>query len=244
MPILPMSWSRAAWPISVASEGFEAERACEQLARAADAVGVLARRVVAVLRRECQPVEHLELGVLELGASAAATRSWRRSLWSCSSIRRKRVWSRLRTRSSTSGDVDRLRQEVAGAERQRPALGVRCDVGREHQHGHPVRLLGEEGDVLEDLGPVPARAFASRAVPGRAASLASLHDRQRFGERRRPSGQPARSRMACSQGVHLLVVDHGSAMGAEAGRPPLAYRTVRLCGLSTRVIRAPSATRR
>ena len=66
MPILPMSCSRAACPMSVASAGVEAELERQQLARAADAVGVLARLVVAVLGRECEPVEHLELGVLEL----------------------------------------------------------------------------------------------------------------------------------------------------------------------------------
>ena len=45
---------------------LEPEREREQLARAADPLGVLARRVVAVLGGEREPVEDLELGVLEL----------------------------------------------------------------------------------------------------------------------------------------------------------------------------------
>ena len=87
MPILPMSCRRAAWPISARLGRLEPELEREQLARAPDPVGVLARRVVAVLGREREPVEHLELGVLEL-ARALRDALVQEVVVRCSSTRR------------------------------------------------------------------------------------------------------------------------------------------------------------
>ena len=163
MPILPMSCRRAACPMSAASSASRPSSTRDQLARAPDPVRVLARCVVTVLGRQRQPVEHLELGVLEL------PRAQRDAL-----VQQVVVLLQLDAEvaglqevahaQQHLGHVDRLRQEVTRAQRQRAALGVRCDIGSQHEHGHPVRLLGEERDVLEDLG---------AAAPGMCQSSSS-----------------------------------------------------------------------
>ena len=207
MPILPMSCRRAACPISVASSASRPSSTRDQLARAPDPVGVLARRVVAVLGRERQPVEHLELGVLEL------PRALRDAL-----VQEVVVASQLDAEvaglqevahaQQHLGHVDRLRQEVARAERQRAALGVRRDVGRQHEHRHPVRLLGEERDVLEDLG-----AAAPRHVPVEQQQVgrllgAALDHRQGSVIVSTAGVAGAREDGLQEQGIRLLVVDH------------------------------------
>ena len=179
----------------------------EQLARAADAVGVLARGVVAVLARERQPVEHLELGVLELGRPL---------------LRRARAGDRCALQFDPQvarlqqvadaqqhlGDVDRLGQEIACAERERAALGVRRDVGREHEHRHPVRLVGQEGDVLEDLGAVAARHVPVEQQQVGRILAAAADDRERVGQDLDGAIARALEDRLQEQGVRLLVVDH------------------------------------
>ncbi len=234
MPILPMSCRRAAWPISVASAGSSPELEREQLARAADAVGVLARRVVAVLGGEREAVEHLELGVLEL---ARALRARARAGDRCA-LQLDAEVARLQQVAHAQqhlGDVDRLGQEIACAQRQRAALRVRRDIGREHEHRHPVRLVGEEGDVLEDLGAVATRACASRAAAGRAGARCSAR-RPRAGRsssRRRCS--PARARIACrsralaSWSSTTRILDGCSRWSSTAQRPRVSGRIRREC---------------
>ena len=177
MPILPMSCSRAAWPMSVASAGVEAELEREQLARAADAVGVLAGRVVAVLGRQCEAVEHLELGVLELARALrdALVQEVVVALQLDAEVARLQEVAHAQQHL---GHVDRLGQEVARAQRQRAALGVGRDIGSQHEHRHPVGLLGEERDVLEDLGPLRPGMCQSSSSRSGGCLRAARDDRQ------------------------------------------------------------------
>ena len=187
--------------------GIQPERKGQQFARAADALGVLAGRVVAVLRSECQPVEHLELRVLEL-ARALRDPLVQEVVGAFQLDTEIAGLQEVADAQQYLADVDRLGQEIARAERECPALRVGSDVGSQHEHRHPGRLLGEERDLLEDLRPA---AFGHVPVEQEQVGRflrAARDDRQRIGHRLDGGVPGAGEHSLQEQGVGLLVVDH------------------------------------
>ena len=205
---------------------IHAELEREQLARPADPVGVLPGRVVAVLGREREAVEHLELRVLELARALhyALVQEVVGALELDAQVARLQEVAHAQQHL---GHVDRLGQEIACAERQRAAFRVGRDVGGEHEHRHPVGLLGEEDDVLEDL-----RTAASRHVPVQQHQVGRLlaavpDDLQRVGHHLDPCVSRAREDRLQEQGVRLLVIDHEDLRRKEqlvihCSTPPLS----------------------
>ncbi len=185
----------------------DAELEGEQLARAPDPVGVLPRRVVAVLGREREAVEHLVLGVLELARALehALVQEVVGALELDAQVARLQEVAHAQ---QDLRDVDRLREEITRSERQRAALRLGGDVGRQHEHRNPVRLLRQERDLLEDLRTAP-----SRHVPVEQQQIGRLlravgDDCERVGHRRDVGVAGAREHRLQEQGVRLLVVDH------------------------------------
>ncbi len=215
MPILPMSCSRAAWPISVASAASRPELEREHLARAPDPVGVLA---VASSRYSAASARRSSISSLASSSSRVRcrTRSCSRSLLPLQLDAEVAGLQEVAHAQQHLGHVDRLRQEVARAQRQRAALGVRRDIGSQHEHGHPVRLLGEERDVLEDLGAAaPGHVPVEQQQVGRL--LGAARRRTAMGSLIVSTARVAGAREdgLQQQGIGLLVVDHEDPRGVE-----------------------------